>query len=567
MKKPQEGQPPRHAGSQYLPIVLCVAGLAIGGEAMATASLPATNAIAWDTCAPGFVDERWRVALGHRLQCGSMHAVLDEDAPDGRTFTVGIVRVKAGDPARRKGSIFFNFGGPGGNPLDYLPPMAYLWTILDLDHPLDGDKRRLADGYDLVAVVPRGMRGGTRITCHGLPEARPSEDPTFFLADFNWARIVQAARTYANGCTEDPLQRHAGTLQHVRDMEQVRRALGEPAMNFVGVSYGSWVGAFYAAAYPGHTGRIVLDSVMNYAGTFQDQIEDASYDNQWRFAWRALRPALAQPHRYGIGTDAKAVMRQFNAMPILAGASWAPVIDAPSHLVAALVMAEWVRAEWNTTADRLVARANAHVFSADRGAHEEIKQAALELAERYDQARDETLGGLVDLAVFHAVVCGDTPWRKDIHAMRALAQDIGSRYPAAGGRGVRLSLVCANWTNGPRWRPPVYALSLAPPMLMVQAEFDPSTSLDGAMKAFNASANAYLVVAKGMTGHGIFGSSATPCVEQGVSRYLLTGKLPDSALSYCDFVPAPPVRESREAHDGPSESEARAEFARLIRAS
>jgi pimeloyl-ACP methyl ester carboxylesterase len=524
--------------------------------------------ISWRPCSTELVDVRWIGALGPRLECGTMPALLDENAATLGSLSVGLVRFKAGNPIQRQGAIFFNFGGPGGNPLDLLPGLAYLWSTRSGDHPLDGDKRRLADRYDLVAVIPRGLRGGTRFACHA-DEAGQGHDPTVDLADWNWVGFVDDAKAYAAGCAADPLHAHVGTLQHVQDMEQARLALHEPVLNFVGFSYGTWVGAFYASAHPTTAGRIVLDSAMNYAGTFEDQLANAPYERQSLFAQTALRPALAAPGIYGIGSDARKVMDRFRNMPHRAREAWASVINTPSELVAALTLADGVRADGEGTQKRLLERMKGHRFSTDIAVDTDIRDAAVDFSTTIERglASDPDIDGLIDFSVYHAVVCGDSPWKNDLKSLRAMANGISARYPAANGDSVTTGLTCLYWPSAPRWRPPLTELAKAPPMLMVHAEFDPATPLTDAMLAFSASPNAYMVLARGMYAHGVFGSSATPCVERAVGRFLLEGELSGRRLTGCDYVPTPPSRDAREVHEALDEHAVRAELARRLRKS
>jgi pimeloyl-ACP methyl ester carboxylesterase len=522
--------------------------------------------IAWQPCTATLVTTEWIDALGARLECGTMTTLLDQDAPALGSLNVGLVRFRAGEPAQRQGTIFFNFGGPGGNPLDFLPGYGYLWATRSLAHPLDGDKRRLADRYDLVAVVPRGLRGGARFACHS-EAANDGHDPTVDLADWNWSGFAKDAEKYAAGCAADPLHAHVGTLQHVRDMEQARLALHEPVLNFVGISYGTWVGAFYAAMFPAHAGRIVLDSSVNYAGTFEEQVADEPYERQAWFARTALRPALAAPAIYGIGSDAKQVMARFRTMPHRAREAWSSVIDSPAELVAALTLADWVRAEAEITEERLLARIGRHRFSIDTAADGAMRRAATAFAGMLEQGlvNDPATAGLIDASVYYAVVCADTPWRGSLTSLRAAANRIGEKYPAANGAGVTVGLTCLHWPGAPRWRPPTSGLAEAPPMLMVQAEFDPATPATGAIRAFNASPNAYLVLARGMSGHGVFGTSATPCVERSVARFLLHGELPNHRMSGCDFVATPPARSERDVQGTLSEHAVRDDLWRRLR--
>ncbi|MEZ2418286.1 alpha/beta hydrolase [Luteibacter sp. RCC_6_2] len=556
----------RHAAARRVCITLCMALAPTLGIAQVPPMQPGVAPITWRPCTPDLVNDSWAAALGERLECGSMLATPDEDVTGKRPVTVGLVRHKAGRPEKREGAIFFNFGGPGANPLDFLPPIAHLWASRSIDHPLDGDKRRLADRFDLVAVIPRGLRGGTLFTCGTYPAFLTTHDPTVYLADWNWVGFVQSARMYADTCGEHPLHSHVGTLQHVVDIEHARRALDEPVMHFVGISYGSWVGAFYASMYPQHSGRILLDSVMNYAGTFEQQLTDSPEERQALFARNALRPALAQPDVYGIGTDPRVAMSRFRDMPSRALSAWAQGINTPYQLAAALTLADWVRGDMQISSDRLVTRLWNHIFSPDTQANDAIKAAATELVSLLDIPVDPSLDGLVDHSVYTAVICGDTSWRNDLKAWRSLVSRIGKNYPAAGGEAVIIGLICSHWPSAPRWRPALTELAKAPPVLMIQSEFDPATPFTGAMKAFDASPDAYMVLARGSDMHGLFGQSATPCVERAAGRFLLTGQLPASHLSGCDFVAPPTRREVREASDAPTESDVRDELRRLYRA-
>lgn len=524
------------------------------------------TAMTWGPCAAELVDPRWSAVLGERLECGIMPAWLDVDAPERGALTVGLIRFKAGEASQRQGSIFFNFGGPGGNPLDFMPSIAYLWSTRSANHSLDGDKRRLADRYDLVAVIPRGLRGGTRFACR-VPESEDGHDPSVDLADWNWIDYVRESRAYAIGCAADPLVAHVGTLQHVHDMEQARIALHEPVLNFLGFSYGTWVGAFYAASYPANAGRIVLDSSMDHAGTFEDQVAEEPYERQALFSQTALRPALAAPTVYGLGTDAGKVLERIRNMPHRAREAWPSLIDTPEDLVAALTLADWARENWESTGESLIARMKGYRFSSDPVVDSKIHDAARAFAPLIERGRinDPETAALVDGSVYHAVVCGDTPWLKSVKALRHMANEIGARYPTSTGVPVTLGLTCLHWPSRSRWRPPSSALTEAPPMLMVQAEFDPATPTSGAMRAFNASHNAYMVLARGMTGHGVFGTSATPCIERAVGRFLLEGELPAQRMSGCDFVPSPPSRHVRDTRDPMDEQLVRDELQHRLR--
>ncbi|HEY4291756.1 alpha/beta hydrolase [Luteibacter sp.] len=491
-----------------------------------------------------------------------MTALAENSAPSttvyAGTLPVGLVRVKAGQPSRKQGAIFFNFGGPGANPIDILPGMVYLWSMSAANDPLDGDTRRLSDQYDLVAVIPRGLEGSTPVHCPGLDV----HDPRFNADDDRqWVKMIDGSKRASEACS-DWRRQFMGTQHHVGDMELARRALGEPVMNFLGYSYGTWVGAAYAATFPQYAGRIVLDSSMNYSGTFEDQLNAGAPERQSMFHRFALAPAVSDA-RYGLGSDGGAVLERIRQLPPRALASWVYAVKSPEDLVAVLVMGEWLRHEPKIDSARLLDLIRSRHFSQTEELDTAIRDRAIDLAPLLG-----TVPSHVDEAVYTAVICGDTPWRNDAGSLRAMAQSHMALYPAAASNHISLGLLCRNWPFPTRWRPSLTELAKAPPLLIVQAEFDPATPLALARKAFIASPGAYMVVALGMNDHGVFGSSAAPCAEQAVSRYLLAGELPKKRFSACPFEARPAGRVEREAQDGRSiEDEVRARIRTLLRRS
>lgn len=544
-----------------LPLAVAAAALALTVFRTAdAASTAADPAIAWTSCAAEFVDATFIDALGDRLECGVMKAPLSEAEALPRLIDVGVVRIRAGKPAARQGSLFFNFGGPGGNPLSFLPLYGYVWSETPDDDSPAAYRRRIADRYDLVAVIPRGMHGGERFTCKD-PYPYFMHDPAVRRSDDDFLQFIESGTAFAHGCGgENGMPASAGTLGHVRDMERARVALGESRMNFLGISYGTWVGAFYAATYPQHTGRMVLDSSMNYAGTIEQQFDDQPAERSDLFRRLALLPATSTP-AYGLGCDPDAVMRRLGDMPPLAREAWATSITTPAQLAAALTMADWIGDEASVTAADLIERAGVHHFSEEADVDDEIRKAAIELA---PTIRPKPTS-FIDWNVYYSVICGDTPWQRDLRGLRTLANEIGTTRPEASGEGISAALACRAWPNPTQWRPLLSSLSEAQPLLLVQAEFDPATPLKLARKAFEASHDAYMVTARGMFGHGVFGMSETPCIEASVGDYLLDGKLPTSHDTQCDFVPTVRATEEGRSDERDAVRMAQDELRRMLR--
>ncbi|SEO32601.1 alpha/beta hydrolase fold [Luteibacter sp. UNC138MFCol5.1] len=525
------------------PLSLAIAAAALALTVCRTAAAETTPyppVIAWGPCSPEQVDEGAIDDFGARLECGTMKAPLDEDAPLPQLVDVGVIRVKAGNAAARQGSLFLNFGGPSGNPLIFMPMLAGAWSKTEDDGSVRGYRRRLADRYDLVAVIPRGLRGGIEFTC-SEPRAIIG-DPSLFRSDEDWITAIHSGIRFADSCAAG-MHASVGTLGHVRDMERARVALGEPTLNFLGYSYGTWVGAFYAATYPEHAGRVVLDSSVNFRSTFEHHFEAVTNERSASFRREALLPALADP-AYGLGSDPDDIIRRLRDMPLSARKAWAADIETPAQLAAALTLADWMAENPDIEPTAVIDRVTHHHFSQVPAVDEAIRDAATEYASTLqpvgsakssEQEEDEP--SWFNEHIYFGVVCGDSAWNHDFSMVRKRAREIGETQPESHATYLAMNLVCRQWPIATQWRPPLNALSSAPPLLMAQAEFDGATPLVTAREAFTETPGAYMVMARGMRGHSIFSMTSTPCVEKTVGDYLLDGVLPKEHDIQCDYEP------------------------------
>src|SRR2546423_4579986 len=116
-----------------------VAALVLPGPGTARAAHP--GPIAWHKCATG-PDDALGVALdGKHARCGEVTVPLDYARPRGRTITVQVSRIRATDPAHRRGALCLNAGGPGVPALEQV--------VLGEADPA------LGAHYDLVGMDPR----------------------------------------------------------------------------------------------------------------------------------------------------------------------------------------------------------------------------------------------------------------------------------------------------------------------------------------------------------------------------------------------------------------------------
>ena len=134
-------------------------------------------------------------------------------------------------------------------------------------------------GYRLVMLDQRGTGAGA-LHCPALQKAAGSSDlvmPPPGAVTACAASIGSARRFYT-------------TAETVADLDSLRVALHVARLTLDGVSYGTFVAERYALAYPQHTARLVLDSVVPQQGA------DALYAAALRQTGPVLRSVCAEQH-------------------------------------------------------------------------------------------------------------------------------------------------------------------------------------------------------------------------------------------------------------------------------
>jgi pimeloyl-ACP methyl ester carboxylesterase len=224
-------------------VALALTTIDLGGPGAAAAA-PAKVRIAWKDC-------------GIRLQCAHVRVPLDWNHPAERKITLAVIRQLASRPEQRIGTIFFNPGGPGSSGVDVIKD-PFSAGLLD---------KAGAGRFDIVSWDPRGVGASTPVRCFRskTEEARFWGDLTIPTTAAAGRRYASKAAAYARRCGEvsGALLRHISTADTVRDLDYLRRLVGEPKLNYVGWSYGTFLGQTYANVYPRRVRAMVLDGVVD----------------------------------------------------------------------------------------------------------------------------------------------------------------------------------------------------------------------------------------------------------------------------------------------------------------
>jgi pimeloyl-ACP methyl ester carboxylesterase len=215
----------------------------VPASAVADAAAPASAVphLDWLACGGGFF-------------CATADVPLDYAHPAGPKIRIAVIKHPATDPAHRIGSLFFNPGGPGGSGVTFLRQNYSVFTPT------------VRARFDLVSFDPRGIGQSTVLQCFDTSEQEQqllapisSEGYPVGAAqqrawEDTWARFDKACAAHAG-----PLLAHDSTADTARDMDLLRRAVGDPTLNYYGISYGTYLGVTYANLFPSKVRAMVVD--------------------------------------------------------------------------------------------------------------------------------------------------------------------------------------------------------------------------------------------------------------------------------------------------------------------
>ncbi|MFG2297644.1 alpha/beta fold hydrolase [Streptomyces sp. NPDC048603] len=458
--------------------------------------------------------------------CALLRVPLDYTRPDGPQISLTVSRLPATGhrTTRRQGALVFNPGGPGASGT-FFPAVA--------DLP---EWRRVSAAYDLVGYAPRGVGGPAPLSCLSPAEhARaPRQVPAAPSAAYKRERVARA-RAYARGCAErtGAALAHYTTLNNVRDLHVLRAALGEPRLNFLGASYGTYFGAVYATLYPGHVRRLVFDSVVNpdprHIWYRNNLDQSAAFERRW-YDFRAW---VAKHHAtYRLGATPAAVRAGYERVREAVARRPAGGLVGTGELQAAFLKAAYYDEVWPERAAALAA------FLA--GDPEPLVELAA--PDPDTAAEDENA-----TAVYTAVLCNDAAWPADFAVWDRDHTELARRAPFETWPNAWLNLPCAYWPVTDRQRPVDVGAGAAvgaavgtdrggaagtsgagpaglPPVLILAAERDAATPYEGALELQRRlGPAAALVTEEGAGAHGVAGGR-NACVDRHVERYLLTGE-------------------------------------------
>jgi pimeloyl-ACP methyl ester carboxylesterase len=214
-----------------------------GSASARVAAAPRVPRLSWAPCDDGF-------------QCATAQVPLDYQHPDGATVSLAVIEHLATDPAGAAGTLFLNGGGPGPQIDGFVAGFA-------------GFPAPLRERFNIITFDERGFGRSTAVQCfpdaaaeNALLGGLPPGFPVGAQQDAVWEQTLAqfGAECARNGGS---LLQHDTSTDAARDMDLLRQAVGVPSLNYVGLSYGTGLGAIYANLFPDTVGHMVLDGNLD----------------------------------------------------------------------------------------------------------------------------------------------------------------------------------------------------------------------------------------------------------------------------------------------------------------
>lgn len=216
------------------------------------------SGLAWGDCPTPGNPESQEITSNATFSCATLDVPMNYAKPEDGSYTLFIKRRHANNPDKKQASLFVNPGGPGG-------AASSLVDAAERTLP-----QKVLDSFDIVGVDPRGVSGSPIAECitdkkkAAQVDAATSNPPR---TPESRAKFREASKYWAEQCARpgNPVANHGSTANVARDMDVVRRAVGDDKLSYLGFSYGTVLGQQYANLFPDRFRVLAIDGVVDAA--------------------------------------------------------------------------------------------------------------------------------------------------------------------------------------------------------------------------------------------------------------------------------------------------------------
>ena len=447
--------------------------------------------VVWEPCENGF-------------QCATVSVPLDYANPDGDKIELAALR--APSTGKKQGSLLVNPGGPGGSGYDFVKDAAGTHF-----------SQSVKANYDLVGFDPRGVKRSAPVKCMTDAERDAARAKVYdYGTDAGIAAVLADNKAIAEQCAAQtgPLLGHIDTVSAAKDLDILRAVVNDSKLNYLGYSYGTFLGSTYASLFPDNVGRMVLDGAL-----------DPSISNEELTMGQAV-------------AFEKAIRAYVASCQRGEGCPLTGDVDSGVQQIRDLIAAVQNRA-WQAKDGRMV---NATMFvsglitplyndqswpALTQALESALKGDASLMLRLADLGADRGADGKYtsnSTFAFSAINCLDYPMVSDTAAMRAEEQRLRQASPTLGYFFAYGGTNCVDWPYDSVRTPAPVEYTGDAPIVVIGTTGDPATPVEWSASLRKQLGNASLMTWQG-EGHTAYGR-ANSCLEDAVDSYLVDGKVP-----------------------------------------
>ncbi len=455
-----------------------------------------TQKVSWTNC-------------GVRILCGKVKVPTNWNAPNSGSLSLAVA-YRAADIAKPLGSIVFNPGGPGAS--------GYDWILQSVDYL---GTKNLRSHFNMVGFDPRGVgQSEPKVKCldakktdqmlysdNGLPLGSPQD-----------IKATQAlVADFAKACAKNtgPAMAYLDTVSAAKDLDVIRAVMGESKLDYLGFSYGSFLGETYASLFPTKFSHMVIDGVIDptVSDSQQSVLQLKGFDLALR---NYLANCLSSSDCPFTGTVPQALTKIKNFLRSLE-TSPLPTKDGRElnawSANTGLIMPLYSQDYWPQ-----LSQAFSEAFDGDGTTF-------IQLADTYND-RDKNGTYTTNLMEANiAISCLDARQPSDSASMAKQNSRMLAASPTLGRYWQFGALTCAPWPYPVAKRPSNYSAKGSKPILVVGTTGDPATPYGQAVSVANkVLSNGHLVTYNG-EGHTAYGRS-NQCVSDAVDNYFIKSEVP-----------------------------------------
>ncbi|MCT1477657.1 alpha/beta hydrolase [Microbacterium sp. p3-SID336] len=470
---------------------------------------PDTEGVAADLL-PYYSQELDWTDCGAGFECTDVTAPLDWENPSAGEISLSVVRHRAEGEA--VGSLLTNPGGPGASGVDLIRD--------SLDYAVGP---ALIENYDVIGFDPRGVGESTAVTCFDDAEMDeylyPSEPVGAERGTPEWeADLLEAHRSFAEACDANSggILPYITTVNAARDMDLIRAVLGDKQLNYLGYSYGTFLGATYAELYPEKAGRLVLDGAIDPAipGLDVGATQALGFESALRAYMQDCLESDGCPFTGTVDeamTDLGALLASVDRTPLENGDGRLLNADA---LMTGIIAALYSQDSWD------------YLTQALEEALQGDPTTAFVLADFYNGREN---GTYIDNSTeaFRAYNCMDYPVEDDPAAEAATEAKIAEGAPTIAPYWTGPD-PCEVWPYPPTGTRGEITAEGAGPILVIGTTNDPATPYEWSESLADQLEEGVLItrVGEGHTGY----NKGNACVDDAVEAFLLDDVVPEDGL-------------------------------------